>query len=41
MNLALVAGLLEGAGASGCTARLEPGAGRCCVAVRLSNNNDH
>jgi predicted ArsR family transcriptional regulator len=33
MNLALLEGLIEGAGLAGCRARLDPGPGRCCVAV--------
>ena len=33
MNLALVGGLLAGAGLTGCTARLDPSPGRCCVVV--------
>jgi len=33
MNLAMVEGLLEGAGASGLTARLDPQPGDCCVVV--------
>lgn len=36
MNLALVSGLVEAAGASGVEARLEPGPGRCCVVVTTS-----
>ena len=34
LNLALVEGLLEGVGATGCTAALEPDRAGCCVAVR-------
>jgi predicted ArsR family transcriptional regulator len=34
LNLALVEGLLEGAGATGCSASLEPDRAGCCVAVR-------
>lgn len=33
-NLALLQGLVEGAGLSGVEARLEPGDGRCCVVLR-------
>jgi predicted ArsR family transcriptional regulator len=33
MNLALVQGVLEGAGTRSASARLEPGEGRCCVTV--------
>lgn len=35
MNLALIDGLISGAGAAGCTARLDPAAGGCCVVVDL------
>ncbi|MDQ7907365.1 transcriptional regulator [Phytohabitans sp. ZYX-F-186] len=38
MNLALVEGVLEGAGAAGWGARLDPTPGRCCVT--LSKNNE-
>ena len=34
MNLALLAGLVAGLDDAGLTATLEPGAGRCCVALR-------
>jgi len=34
LNVALVEGLLEGAGAEGCSASLEPERAGCCVAVR-------
>jgi predicted ArsR family transcriptional regulator len=34
MNLALLRGLLAGLGIPGLTATLEPGPGRCCVAIR-------
>ena len=34
MNLALLRGLLAGLGTPGLTATLEPGPGRCCVAIR-------
>jgi predicted ArsR family transcriptional regulator len=37
MNLALVTGLLDGAGLTGCTARLDPAPGRCCVAVEVDD----
>jgi predicted ArsR family transcriptional regulator len=33
MNLALITGLIEGAGVTGARARLEPEDGRCCVVV--------
>lgn len=39
MNLALLEGLLEGAG--GLRARLDPRPGLCCVVVDSSKNNDH
>jgi predicted ArsR family transcriptional regulator len=34
MNLALLRGMLDGLGVPGLTATLEPGPGRCCVAIR-------
>ena len=34
MNLALLEGLVEGLDAPGLSATLEPGTGRCCVALR-------
>jgi hypothetical protein len=34
MNLALIGGLLAGLGTPGLDAVLEPGPGRCCVAIR-------
>jgi predicted ArsR family transcriptional regulator len=34
LNLALVEGIIEGAGATQCSAALEPDRARCCVAVR-------
>ena len=34
MNLALLRGLLDGLGADGAEAALEPAPGRCCVAIR-------
>jgi hypothetical protein len=34
MNLALLEGLLSGLDAPGLDAVLEPGPGRCCVAIR-------
>jgi len=37
MNLAVVEGLLEGAGLTGCTARLDPRAEGCCVAIESKN----
>jgi predicted ArsR family transcriptional regulator len=37
MNLALIDGLLEGIGNAEATAALEPGPGRCCVAVRRTS----
>jgi hypothetical protein len=33
MNLALLQGLLEGAGLTGTEVRMDPAPGRCCVAV--------
>ena len=40
MNLALVEGMLAGAGVTGLTARLDPRPEECCVAVAASKNND-
>jgi predicted ArsR family transcriptional regulator len=40
MNLALLEGLVEGLGADGARPSMDPGAGRCCVAIRISKNND-
>jgi predicted ArsR family transcriptional regulator len=37
MNLALVTGLVRGLGARGVEARMDPGAGRCCVAISKCN----
>jgi len=34
MNLHVVEGILEGAGAEGVEASLEPAPGRCCVTLR-------
>jgi predicted ArsR family transcriptional regulator len=34
MNLALITAVLDGLGAGGLTARLEPAEGRCCVTIR-------
>jgi hypothetical protein len=34
MNLSLLEGLLAGLGAPDAEATLEPGPGRCCVAIR-------
>ena len=34
MNLSLLSGLLDGLGAGGAEAALDPGPGRCCVAIR-------
>jgi len=39
MNLALLEGLLAGAGVSGLTARLDPRQGECCVVLEKSKNN--
>jgi predicted ArsR family transcriptional regulator len=39
MNLALVEGLLAGAGLADCTARLDPRPDGCCVAIDSKNNN--
>jgi predicted ArsR family transcriptional regulator len=39
MNLALLEGLLSGAGAGGLTARLDPRPGECCVVLEASKNN--
>jgi predicted ArsR family transcriptional regulator len=39
MNLALIGGLLDGAGAAGCAARIDPGPGHCCVVVDTSKDN--
>ena len=39
MNLALLEGLLAGAGVSGLTARLDPRPGECCVVLEKSKNN--
>ena len=39
MNLALLKGLLAGAGVSGLTARLDPRPGECCVVLEKSKNN--
>jgi predicted ArsR family transcriptional regulator len=36
MNLALVQGMVEGLGARGVSARLDPKPGRSCVALRLA-----
>lgn len=40
MNLALLEGLLDGAGVTGVTARLDPRPDECCV-VMSSKNNEH
>jgi predicted ArsR family transcriptional regulator len=40
MNLALLEGLVEGLGADGARPTMDPGAGRCCVTIALSKNND-
>src|SRR6266508_916321 len=37
MNLAVVEGLLAGAGLAGCTARLDPSPDGCCVAIESKN----
>ena len=34
MNLALLGGLVDGLDSPGLSATLEPGTGRCCVALR-------
>jgi predicted ArsR family transcriptional regulator len=39
MNLALLDGLVEGLGAAGAVPRMDPAAGRCCVAIDVSKNN--
>jgi predicted ArsR family transcriptional regulator len=39
MNLALLEGLLSGAGAGGLTARLDPRPEECCVVLEASKNN--
>ena len=41
MNLALVEGLLEGAGAPELSARLDPRPGECCVVLAASKNNEY
>jgi predicted ArsR family transcriptional regulator len=41
MNLALLEGLLEGAGAPGLSARLDPRPGECCVVLEASKNNEY
>jgi len=41
MNLALLEGLLEGAGVTGATARLDPQPDECCVVIECSKNNEH
>jgi predicted ArsR family transcriptional regulator len=41
MNLALLEGLLEGAGVTGVAARLDPRPDECCVVVTSSKNNEH
>lgn len=40
MNLALVEGLLAGAGDDGWRARLDPGPGYCCVVLSKNNSSD-
>ena len=40
MNLALLEGLVEGLDADGAVPRMDPVAGRCCVAIDISKNND-
>jgi len=40
MNLALLEGLVEGLDADGAVPRMDPLAGRCCVAIDISKNND-
>jgi predicted ArsR family transcriptional regulator len=40
MNLALVQGLLEGAGEPAGRAVMDPAPGRCCVAVTSKDNQD-
>ena len=39
MNLRLLEGLLAGLDAPGCEATLEPGPGRCCVAIRRGDRS--
>ncbi|WP_328461367.1 transcriptional regulator [Actinoplanes sp. NBC_00393] len=39
MNLAMITGLLEGAGLTGWQARMEPAPGRCCVTVSATSKN--
>ncbi|MFC4565675.1 helix-turn-helix transcriptional regulator [Nocardiopsis mangrovi] len=39
MNLELLRGVLEGAGAGGFTARMDPGKEGCCVAISKNNQN--
>ena len=41
MNLALLEGLLDGAGVTGVAARLDPRPGECCVVMTSSKNNEH
>jgi len=41
MNLALLEGLLEGAGVTGVAARLDPRPDECCVVMTSSKNNVH
>lgn len=38
MNLALLSGLVDGVGASGVEARLDPGPGRCCVVLTTTSH---
>lgn len=40
MNLALLQGVLAGTGATGLRATLDPGPGRCCVAITSSEETD-
>jgi predicted ArsR family transcriptional regulator len=40
MNLALLEGLLDGAGVTGTQARLDPRPGECCVMLESKNNED-
>jgi predicted ArsR family transcriptional regulator len=41
MNLALLEGLLDGAGLTGAAARLDPRPDECCVVIGSSKNNEH
>jgi predicted ArsR family transcriptional regulator len=40
MNLALIEGMLEGLAADGCTARLDPQPGSCCVSLQCGRARD-